>query len=252
MNDTWKNYIQQMKDDLANTQQFAVNLMQSCTSAVSSSLTNSIMGIIDGTMTWKEAVNDLGRSILQSIVGALVQIGVEWMALKVLEAAGWATTTAASTAAAVATASAWAAPAAEVSLATLGVNAAPAAVALTSTHALSQGLALMSAIPALAEGGVEYGYKPTLAQVYDSPYGEAVIPLSRNRRVPVEIRGGAAGGGDITQITIASLSLDFSGIRDVAGLLEASPRFELLLLRKLDDLSRRGALRVDGKRLRAA
>lgn len=90
-------------------------------------------------------------------------------------------------------AAAWASAAAMVSLATLGGNAAPAQAGIIATVALTQSLA----VPALADGGITTG--PTLAEIGEGRYKEAVMPL--NRRI-FERMGLTAGGGGNKTINI--------------------------------------------------
>ena len=47
--------------------------------AVGSSLSSSLAGVIKGTTSLKEMFNSLGDAILNSVVGALVQMGVQWV-----------------------------------------------------------------------------------------------------------------------------------------------------------------------------
>ncbi len=90
-------------------------------------------------------------------------------------------------------AAAWASAAAMVSLATLGGNAAPAQAGIIATVALTQSLA----VPALADGGITTG--PTLAEIGEGRYKEAVLPL--NKRI-FEKMGLTAGGGGNKTINI--------------------------------------------------
>lgn len=88
-----------------------------------------------GAQTGEEALRNLAQSILTQMIGALVQMGIQALI-------GQATATAGAVASGATIATAMAPAAALTSLASFGANAAPAAAGITSTVALSQGLAL--------------------------------------------------------------------------------------------------------------
>jgi hypothetical protein len=117
--------------------------------SLSSTASNAIGGLIDGTMTGKEAMIALGRSIRDQAIGALVEMGIQYV--KNLIIGQTASAAAVATAAATGTgiAAAYAPAAAMASLATLGANAVPAAAGISSTVGLASTLALA--------GGRQYG-----------------------------------------------------------------------------------------------
>jgi len=98
---------------------------------------------------FSESMENAARSIASNLISALVAYGVQLVAQAALGQTLGATAVAATTAQAAVSAAAWAPAAAAASLATLGANAAPAAAALTSTHALSQALSL---VPGFKDG----------------------------------------------------------------------------------------------------
>lgn len=93
--------------------------------------------------TGQADVKGLLSSIGEGVVRMLIRMGMQMVANKLLgdtlQAAGIATAVAAGSA----TAAAWAPAAAMASLASFGANAAPAAAGITSTVALSQGMAVV-------------------------------------------------------------------------------------------------------------
>lgn len=102
----------------------------------------SFAAVLGGAMSGKEAIRGLAQSILTTAIGALIKLAIT-------SSAGQATAAATGAATAAALSTAYATPAALVSLASFGANAAPAALGISSTVALSQGLA--------AGGGRLYG-----------------------------------------------------------------------------------------------
>lgn len=101
----------------------------------------------------REAINQLAKSILGNLISSLVQVGIQMALNALLAQTLGAATTAAAAAMAAPVAAAWAPAAAFASLATLGGNAAPAAAAVTGTVALTESLALGSAVLGFREGG---------------------------------------------------------------------------------------------------
>jgi len=135
------------------------------------------MDLINGTANVGDAFKKLGMQ--------MVQILIDWLVQKAINAAFGEAMAAAAVGVAHATgaaiASAYASAAAMVSLATMGGNAAPAMAGISATTALAQSLA----VPKMAEGGVVT--KPTLALIGEAG-DEAVIPLDK--------MGGVGGGGE--------------------------------------------------------
>lgn len=117
--------------------------------SLSSTATSAIGGLIDGTMTGKDAMIALGRTIRDQAIQALVEMGIQYVKNLIIgqTASAAAVATAAATGAGIATA--YAPAAAMASLATLGANAIPAAAGISSTVGLASTLALA--------GGRQYG-----------------------------------------------------------------------------------------------
>lgn len=149
-----------------------------------------ISGLLQGTMSVTQAFQNMGKAILKTIADSVAQ----WIAAQVKQAVfgkmlqSQQTTT--SIAAAQAQTPAWATLAQQMAMATFGMSAtaglaayqASTAAGLATTTSLSSvggGFSsLMSAksMPKLASGGLAYG--PTIAQIGEGRYEEAVIPLS--------------------------------------------------------------------------
>ncbi|HCE1213512.1 TPA: tail protein (tape measure), partial [Enterobacter hormaechei] len=99
-------------------------------------------GLITGTMSAQDAMRSLGNTMLNSVVNALVQVGVEALKNFIIGQTLGAAATAASATEAVFLAKAWAPAAAFASLASFGGNSVPAMTGIASTVGLAQGLAL--------------------------------------------------------------------------------------------------------------
>ena len=150
-----------------------------------------ISGLLQGTMSVTQAFQNMGKAILKTIADSVAQ----WIAAQVKQAVfgkmlqSQQTTT--SIAAAKAQTQAWATLAQQMAMATFGMSstagmaayqAATAAglATTTSLNSVSSGgfSSFMDAksMPKMASGGLAYG--PTIAQIGEGRYEEAVIPLS--------------------------------------------------------------------------
>lgn len=104
-----------------------------------STASNSITGLLTGTMSVQDAMRSLGSTVLNSLVNSFVEMGVQWVKSAVMgqtaqvaatatttaaQTAGLATTTAASTAAAATTTAAWTPAAIVASIGSFGGAAA--------------------------------------------------------------------------------------------------------------------------------
>lgn len=150
-----------------------------------------ISGLLQGTMSVTQAFQNMGKAILKTIADSVAQ----WIAAQVKQAVfgkmlqSQQTTT--SIAAAKAQTPAWATLAQQMAMATFGMSstagmaayqAATAAglATTTSLNSVSSGgfSSFMDAksMPKMASGGLAYG--PTIAQIGEGRYEEAIIPLS--------------------------------------------------------------------------
>ena len=157
------------------------------------------MDLINGTANVGDAFKKLGMQ--------MVQILIDWLVQKAINAAFGEAMAAAAVGVASATgaaiASAYASAAAMVSLATMGGNAPPAMAGISATTALAQSLA----VPKMAEGGIVT--KPTLVMAGEAG-DEAIIPLSKM---------GGGGGETVVNIEINNPVMTESEIgEDLANL----------------------------------
>jgi len=99
---------------------------------------------------FEESVGKVARQAVADLVAGLIQMGIQFVVNAAIGQTLGAAATTAAVAEAAAISSAFATPAALVSLASFGSNSVPAAAGITSTVALSNGLA---AVPGFATGG---------------------------------------------------------------------------------------------------
>lgn len=172
--------------------------------ALGQASTSTISGLLSGTMSATEAMQNFANIILNQAVGALVGMGIEYVKQQLLQQTMAASASAAQVAIAATTGSAMAAAyapaAAMASLASFGANAAPAQAGIASTVAMSSGLALA--------GGRQFGGPVNPGSMYRVGEGDApellsmggsnyMIPGSRGQVTPMD----GAGGGVTFNIT---------------------------------------------------
>jgi tape measure domain-containing protein len=166
--------------------------------ALGQASTSTISGLLSGTMSATEAMQNFANIILNQAVGALVGMGIEYVKQQLLQQTMAASASAAQVAIAATTgtamAAAYAPAAAMASLASFGANAAPAQAGIASTVAMSSGLALA--------GGRQYGGPVNPGSMYRVGEGNTpelvssggssyMIAGSRGKVTPMD---GASGG----------------------------------------------------------
>lgn len=168
--------------------------------ALGQSGTTALAGLLSGTTALKDSMGGIANTILTSVIGAFVQMGVDWVKQQVIMAvagqAAAAGATAATVAQATVAATAWAPAAAMASLATLGTNSVAAAAALTSTTTLASGLALAGgrrAGGAVNPGSVYRVNEGGAPEIFTAGGQQYMIP---NQRGQVVNNREASAGGD--------------------------------------------------------
>lgn len=69
----------QMQNQIGTIQQQIASAWVGIMGAAIDSTTNSIMGLIDGTMTWNDALKNIGKTILTEVIRSIVRMGVQWL-----------------------------------------------------------------------------------------------------------------------------------------------------------------------------
>ncbi|EOY8512453.1 tape measure protein [Enterobacter hormaechei] len=165
--------------------------------------TNAITGLINGTQSLQESLANIGTTILNSVVGGFVQMGVEWVKSQLMGQAAAASSLASTMAQATAAASAWAPAAMSASIATYGSAAAIGQAAYAESMVAAKGLALA--------GGRRYGGTVSAgnayrinedgrSEIFQTAGGQqAFIPNQSGKIIPADKVGG--GGGVVQHIT---------------------------------------------------
>ncbi|WP_228767744.1 phage tail length tape measure family protein [Pasteurella multocida] len=120
----------------------AANMFGSAIEALGQSATTTLTGILNGTMSLRDALSSIANTVLNSVVQSLVEMGMAHVKSMIMGQMAAKAATAAQVAQAAVIASAYAPAASMVSLATQGANAAPAQAGITTTSALAKTLAV--------------------------------------------------------------------------------------------------------------
>lgn len=128
--------------ELLSQQSLGFDMLTSAVDSFAGNASNAIIGLLTNSMTAEEALKSLGRTMLNSVVNSLVQVGVEALKNFIIGQTIGTASVAAGVGQAAALSAAWATPAALASLASFGANAAPAQAGIISTVGVSQGLAI--------------------------------------------------------------------------------------------------------------
>ncbi|WP_236321291.1 phage tail tape measure protein [Enterobacter hormaechei] len=194
--------------ELLSQQSLGYSMLTSAVDAFSGNASNALTGLITGTMSAQDAMRSLGNTMLNSVVNALVQVGVEALKNFIIGQTLGAASTAASVGMATTTAAAWAPAAALASLASFGANSAPAMAGIASTVGLAQGLALAGARynggPVSAGSMYQVGERGK-PEIYQASTGKQYMIPGDNGKV-ISNKDMTAGGGVSVIINVQNMT----------------------------------------------
>ena len=172
--------------------------------------TKLFSGTISSIITGEKKASDAFKELGTRIIDIFTQMAVQFAIQKTLALVFQATVGAATAATAAALATAWAPAAALASLATFGANSGPASAGIAATSAVSQGVAALSSVAGLAEGGTVLSPGDFIVgergpERLRLPTGSEVSPLD------------SGGGGTVINIELNNVSLNSEDdIRELA------------------------------------
>ena len=177
-------------------------LMADAVDSLQSGATNAITGLINGTQSLQESFANIGTTILNSVVGSLVQMGIEWAKSQLMGQAAATASLASTMAQATVAASAWAPAAMSASIATMGSAAAVGQTAYAGSLLAAKGMAVAGArehggpVSANSMYRVGEGGKP---EIYQASNGsQYMIPGDNGRVISNRDMRSGGGGGDVT------------------------------------------------------
>lgn len=194
-------------------------LLATSLEGLQSGATNALTGLIDGTQSLQEAMANVGSTIINSVIGSLVEMGMQWVKNQVMGQAAAAASLASTMAQATAAASAWAPAAMSASIATYGSAAAVGQSAYAASLLSAKGLAVAGArehggpVSASSMYRVGEGGKPEIFKASNG--SQYMIPGDNGRVISNRDIGGGGGAfnyspviqvnGDPTEQTLAML-----------------------------------------------
>ncbi|EDV2765612.1 tape measure protein [Salmonella enterica] len=189
--------------EIFRNQSQANELLASSLEGLQSGATNALTGLISGTQSLQEAFANIGTTILNSVVGSLVQMGIEWVKSQLMGQAA-AASLASTMAQATAAASAWAPAAMSASIATMGSAAAVGQTAYAGSLLAAKGMAVAGA--RYNGGPVDAGSmyrvgehgKPEIFQASNG--SQYMIPGDNGRVISNrDMHGSGSGGSSVVQ-----------------------------------------------------
>lgn len=189
--------------EIFRNQSQANELLASSLEGLQSGATNALTGLISGTQSLQEAFANIGTTILNSVVGSLVQMGIEWVKSQLMGQAAAAASLASTMAQATVAASAWAPAAMSASIATMGSAAAVGQTAYAESMVAAKGLALAGG--RRYGGGVSAGNAYRInengrSEIFQTAGGQQMfIPNQSGKVISADKAGG--GGGVVQHIT---------------------------------------------------
>lgn len=190
-------------------QSLGAQLFGTALDSAMSTASNSITGLLTGTMSVQDAMRSLGSTVLNSLVNSFVEMGVQWVKSAVMgqtaqvaatatttaaQTAGLATTTAASTAAAATTTAAWTPAAIVASIGSFGGAAAIGVGAVLGALAMGIAGKRKNGGPVSAGGMYEVG-ENGLPEIFQASNGrQYMIPGNDGSVISnKDLTGGSSG-----------------------------------------------------------
>ncbi|ECT4745892.1 hypothetical protein SI51_13865 [Salmonella enterica subsp. enterica] len=190
--------------EIYRNQSQANELLASSIDGLQSGATNALTGLTNGTQNLEEAFANVGTTILGSVIGALVEMGMQWVKSQLMGQAAAAASLASTMAQATAAASAWAPAAVSASIATLGSAAAVGQNAYAGSLLSAKGMAIAGARynggPVSANSMYRVGEngKPEIYQANNG--SQYMIPGDNGRVISNrDMQSGGSGGSVIQQ-----------------------------------------------------
>lgn len=159
---------------------------------------NSLTGVLTGSMSVSEALQSIGSNVLNAVINSFVQMGVEWLKSVIMGQAGMAAASAATAAQAAVIAAAMAPAAALTSLATAGTNAVPAQAGIISTVGVAKAMSVAGALKngGSAQAGSMYQVgENNLPEIFQASNGSQYMIPGDNGKVisNKDLTGGGSG-----------------------------------------------------------
>lgn len=220
-------------------------LMADAVDSIQSGATNAITGLINGTQSLQESFANIGTTILSSVVGSLVQMGIEWVKSQLMGQAAATASLASTMAQATVAASAWAPAAMSASIATMGSAAAVGQTAYAGSLLAAKGMAVAGArehggpVNANSMYRVGEGGKPEIYQANNG--SQYMIPGDNGRVISNrDMQGSGSVGGSVVQHI--TFEINTTGGIDDATMAKMSQMMKQVSLNTIRDQQRPNGL----------
>lgn len=231
--------------EIWKNQSQANELLASSIDGLQSGATNALTGLINGTQNLEEAFANVGTTILGSVIGALVEMGMQWVKSQLMGQAASAASLASTMAQATAAASAWAPAAVSASIATYGTAAAVGQTAYAGSLLAAKGMAIAGARynggPVQANSMYQIGEKGR-PEIYQASNGsQYMIPGDNGRVISNKDMQGSGGGGSVIQQEV-HFHIETTGGIDDATMAKMSQMMKQVSLNTIRDQQRPNGL----------
>ncbi|MCM7864360.1 tape measure protein [Enterobacter hormaechei] len=231
--------------EIFRNQSQANELLAASVDGFQSGATNAITGLINRTQSLQEAFANIGTTILGSVVGALVEMGMQWVKSQLMGQAAAAASLASTMAQATVAASAWAPAALSASIATMGSAAAVGQTAYAGSLLAAKGMAVAGArehggpVSANSMYRVGEGGKP---EIYQASNGSQYMIPGDNGRVISnrDMQGSGSVGGSVVQNI--TFEINTTGGIDDATMAKMSQMMKQVSLNTIRDQQRPNGL----------
>ncbi|EDT2763460.1 phage tail protein [Salmonella enterica] len=218
------------------------NMLGAAIDSLQGGATNAITGLINGTQSLQESFANIGSTILNSVVSAIVDMGVQYVKSLIIGKAMSSAATAAQIAEAGALATAWAPAAMAASIATQGKASAIGLAAYSSSMAAGQALSIAGARRyggTVSAGNAYRINEDGRSEIFQTAGGQqAFIPNQSGKIIPADKAGG--GGGVVQHINFEINTT--GGIDDATMAKMAQMMKQVTLFHISDQANRPGGL----------
>ncbi|EBT1103596.1 tail protein (tape measure) [Salmonella enterica] len=192
--------------EIFRNQSQANELLASSLDGLQSGASSAITGLINGTQSLQESFANIGSTILNSVVSAIVDMGVQYVKSLIIGKAMSSAATAAQIAEAGALATAWAPAAMAASIATQGKASAIGLAAYSSSMAAGQALSIAGARRyggTVSAGNAYRINEDGRSEIFQTAGGQqAFIPNQSGKIIPADKAGGGGSFSPVMNLTI--------------------------------------------------
>ncbi|HCS9180791.1 TPA: phage tail protein [Salmonella enterica subsp. enterica serovar Cerro] len=182
------------------------NMLGAAIDSLQGGATNAITGLINGTQSLQESFANIGSTILNSVVSAIVDMGVQYVKSLIIGKAMSSAATDAQIAEAGALATAWAPAAMAASIATQGKASAIGLAAYSSSMAAGQALSIAGARRyggTVSAGNAYRINEDGRSEIFQTAGGQqAFIPNQSGKIIPADKAGGGGSFSPVMNLTI--------------------------------------------------